>query len=163
MKSLIWIILITLIVVLMGLLYSKASVNQPPEEVQTINIPFERINLSTMTTDSNLSKAISAVPAQRRIFTDFETWDLFWRKYGCEPPKFEFEGKWIAAVFRGAKSNPGYGVKIQNVSVDRVAGKTTIKIVEWDSNISSMLPQVVVYPADFVTFRRLVDFEVIKN
>lgn len=98
-------------------------------------------------------KEEDAIQAQERVFTDSESWRAFWSPYGDgEVPRVDFKTRHVAAVFLGAKPNPGYGVEISKIIYNPRKKLTVIRAVELLPDPEMSYLAVLVYPADIVVF-----------
>ena len=98
-------------------------------------------------------KEEDAIQAQERVFTDSESWRAFWSPYDAsEVPKVNFKMHHVAAVFLGAKPNPGYGVEINEITYNPRKNLTVIHVVELLPDPEMSYLAVIVYPADIVVF-----------
>lgn len=119
---------------------------------QAQKIPFTHLKVEEVERQAKGDmKEEDAIQAQERVFTDPESWRAFWSPYG-EVPRVDFEMHHVAAVFLGAKPNPGYGVEINKIIYNPRKKLTVIHVVELLPAPEMGYGAVVVYPADIVVF-----------
>jgi hypothetical protein len=89
------------------------------------------------------------IPADKLVFTRQSDWTEFWGKYAtAAAPQVNFSQWQVAAVFLGARPNPGYGVEVTGC----VAAGANIEVqyTEWKPAPDMVYAQVIVHPYDIV-------------
>jgi hypothetical protein len=62
---------------------------------------------------------VEELPPTMRLWSLQEEFHAFWSKYGSSPvPNIDFAQERVIGIFLGAKPNPGYTVKVQQVRID---------------------------------------------
>lgn len=113
---------------------SSASENGEPLEPTPADISGVRADL---------------VPAGEYVFNSSGEWSDFWSRYHTTPePEFDLGTSTLVAVFLGMKPNPGYSVRIAEVTEYR--DEVVIEVVEHLPAPGMRYIQVIVYPYDAV-------------
>lgn len=98
-------------------------------------------------------KEEDVIQAQERVFRDAESWRAFWSPYkDRRVPDVDFKMRHVAAVFLGAKPNPGYGVEISKIVYAPREKLTVVNVVELLPDPEMTYLGVNVYPSDIVAF-----------
>lgn len=117
------------------------------ETNQTTELPFQEIDSHGFNELLNPEN----IPAQKVIFRDQKSWQMFWEKYGKEAaPQIDFTKYVVVGVFLGPKPNPGYGVEI--AQIQKSGSEISIHIIGYIANPKYDYPSVIVYPYHIVFF-----------
>ena len=121
---------------------------------QVQDITFSRLKVEAAEKQAKGSiKEELAIKARERVFTNSESWHAFWSPHvDGKVPQVDFNVNQVAAVFLGAKPNPGYGVEISKISYDPRKKLTVIHVVELLPDPEMSYLAVIVYPSDIVVF-----------
>jgi hypothetical protein len=121
---------------------------------QTQDVSFSHLKVKEAERQSKGAvKEEDAIQSQERVFTDSETWRAFWSSYQeSEVPNVDFRKYQVAAVFLGAKPNPGYGVEIKKIIYNPRKKLTVIHVVESLPAPEMSYLALLVYPSDIVVF-----------
>lgn len=113
---------------------------------QTTTLAFQEVDSRGLNPES--------IPAQKVVFRDQESWEVFWEKYGKETvPKIDFTKDIVVGVFLGPQPNPGYGVEI--TQIQKSGSQIVVKVVERIENPNFGYIAVIIYPYHIVSFPKV--------